>query len=244
MISTMSNTRSAARHTCPGRVTHGLIAGALGLAVLACGSAPPPAAEPANPPAQPAAAPAAAKTPASGTSPSAKSEAATEPAPAEPPKAAEPALPRSPRAILVARDVAFLIEYDKSDPNAKAEAACEKKSNGDESRRTACIEKAKKSFLADVLRFRQNDQGACTVTVYKRSGDNLVEVFRGPVTLTEEPPDKVRAEFAKGKGERPVFRGAKSGTLLVPDDYSLEIDDPLLGKLYYTAKIGLVTDGN
>ena len=248
MISTTYKTRSAAHRVCPRLVIHGLIAGAFGLAVLACGSAPPPNSPPSpppGPPARPAAAPAAADTPAASDSPSAGSAAATEPAaPAEPPKAAEPAVPRSPRAILVAREVAFLIEYAKSDPKTKAEAACEKKSNGDESRRTACIDKAKKNFLADVVRFQQNDKGACTVTIYKRSGDSLVEIFRGPVTLTDEPPDKVRAEFAKGKGARPLFRGAKHGTILVPDDYSIEIDDPLLGKLYYSAKIGLVSDGN
>jgi hypothetical protein len=240
MIWTTYRMRSAAHGVCPRPVIHGFLGGAFGLAVLACGSAPP-----AQSSVAPSAKPAAAPTAASSDLPSAKSEAATEPvAPAEPPKAAEPAVPRSPRAILVAREVAFLIEYAQSDPKTKAEAACEEKSNGDESRRTACIEKAKKNFLADVLRFQQNDKGACTVTIYKRSGDTLIEVFRGPVTLTEELPDSVRAEFAKGKGERPLFRGAKHGTILVPDDYSIQIDDPLLGKLYYTAKIGLVTDGN
>ncbi|MBN1607634.1 MAG: hypothetical protein JW940_13435 [Polyangiaceae bacterium] len=247
MVSMLSNTRSAAHTACATRVTHSLVAGAFGLAVLACGSAPPANAPPVQPApaAQPAAAPAAAEPPVSSESPSSPSESATEPAaPAEPPKAAEPALPRSPRALLVARDVAFLVEYDKSEAKTKAEADCEKKSKGDEAKRTACVEKAKKNFLADVVRFVQNDQGACTVTIYKRTGDNLAEIFRGPVTLTDEPPDKVRAEFAKGKGSRPLFRGAKSGTILVPDDYSIEIDDPLLGKLYYSAKIGLVTDGD
>jgi hypothetical protein len=241
MTSTMPMTRSAAHPACLRLLTHCLTAGAFGLAALGCGSAPASNAPPAQP--APVTKPAAPAAPASGESASAKSETATEPAaPAQPPKAAEPALPRSPRAILVARDVAFLVEYDKSEPKTKAEAECEKKANGNEAIRTACMDKAKKNFLADVVRFAQNDQGACTVTIYKRSGDNLMEMFRGPVTLTEEPPDKVRAEFAKGKGERPLFRGAKSGTILVPDDYSIEIDDPLLGKLYYTAKIGLVTD--
>jgi hypothetical protein len=140
--------------------------------------------------------------------------------------------------------VAFLIEYAKSDPKTKAETDCTEKSKGNEAKRTECIDKARVDFRADVVRFQQPEKGPCTVVFYKRMDNSLTEVYRGLVTLTEQPPDKVRAQFASGKGARPLFKGAPEGVILVPDDYSIEINDPQLGKLYYTAKVGLVTDDN
>lgn len=213
---------------------------AFGLVLLACASTPPPkspAAQPAPRPPAPAAA--------TVSEPAAAAPApATEPAPPEPPKpAAEPAIPRSPKAILVAKEVSFLVEYAKSDPKKTAETDCEQKAKGDGAKRTACIDKARNDFKPDLLLFKQDEKsGACTLIVYKRVGDNLTEVFRGPVKLEEQLPDKVSIGFAGGKGQRPLFKGAAKGTILVPDDYSIQMDDPQLGKLYYTAKVGLITE--
>jgi hypothetical protein len=45
----------------------------------------------------------------------------------------------------------------------------------------------------------------------------------------------------KQKGTRPLFRGKNEIVISVPNEYSLEFDDPEFGRLRYDAKIGLIT---
>jgi hypothetical protein len=61
------------------------------------------------------------------------------------------------------------------------------------------------------------------------------------VTL-EEQGDTVKLKFLSTKGARPLWTGAKEASVKVPNDYSLELDDPTHGRLRYDAKIGLVTE--
>lgn len=142
--------------------------------------------------------------------------------------------------MLTARDVAFLVEYANSDARQKADAECEKEAKGDLNARGACLTKAREKFLPDVLRFNKDAQGKLNLLVYKRSGSALREVYIGAIEFKNETEDKVQLRFTgREKGTRPIFRRGEA-VISVPNDYSIEIDEPELGKLTYSAKIGLV----
>jgi hypothetical protein len=144
--------------------------------------------------------------------------------------------------MITARDAAFLIDYANSAPKEAAQAACEKEAKGDPEKMGACLTKAREAFQPDVLRFRTDSETQTSLLVYKRAGSTLRELSIATVTLSEDG-DAVRVKFGgRSKGARPIWRGRPEGTLRVPNDYSLEIDDPELGRLRYDAKIGLVTD--
>jgi len=165
-----------------------------------------------------------------GSSAPAASAAAPEPEPARPASEA-----------LTASKVAFVLDYANSDAKAKAVAACEKDPKQDDPEvKSACLQKARSKFLADVMVFHKGKKDNATLTIYKRNQSELKEVFVAPVVFENVTPHSVQLKFKGGRGQRPLFRNTGSPTLNLPNDYSLEIDDAEYGKLRYDAKVGLV----
>jgi hypothetical protein len=170
---------------------------------------------------------------------------AGEPPPAAAPTAApEPAKPersQKPIAMLTARDAAFLVDYANSAAKQKAQTACESESKGDAEKQGACLTKAREKFQPDVLRFKKESETKISLIIYKRNGAALKEIWIGGVELSEPSDDTVKVKFVGSqKGARPLWRGKSEVTINVPNEYSIEIDDPEHGKLRYDAKIGIV----
>ena len=144
--------------------------------------------------------------------------------------------------MLTAREVAFLVDYANSPVRQAAEAECDKESKGDPALKGTCLEKARDKFLPDVLRFKKDEQGKLSFVVYKRAGSSLREVYLSSIEFADEGTDSVRVKLTgREKGTRPLFKSGKN-VVQVPNDYSIEIEDPQFGKLTYNAKIGLVAN--
>jgi hypothetical protein len=142
------------------------------------------------------------KTPPDGGAPVA-SAAAPEP---------EPTTPAS--EILTAPKVAFVIDYANSEAKAKAAAACEKDPKKDDPEaKSACLQKARSKFLADVIVFHKGKKGHATLTIYKRNDSDLKEVFVAPVVFSNVTPHSVQLKFQGGSGQRPLFKNTGSPTL-------------------------------
>jgi hypothetical protein len=138
--------------------------------------------------------------------------------------------------------VAFLVDYANSAARQSADADCDKESKGDPALKGTCLEKARDKFLPDVLRFKKDEQGHLTLLIYKRAGSSLREIYLSSIDFADEGSDSVRIKFTgREKGVRPLFKSGKN-VVQVPNDYSIELDDPQLGKLTYNAKIGLVAN--
>jgi hypothetical protein len=150
-------------------------------------------------------------------------------------------LSRSPINILTARDVAFTIDYQNSGAKALAEQSCESKAS-DPAARAECMSKARDAFAADVLVFKQEEEGGrTTLTIFKRKGSNLSQVLVAGIGFKDETDNTVTMVFKGGeKGVRALFRNTGSAVITLPNEYSIEIDDPTYGKLRYDAKIGLM----
>lgn len=214
------------------------------LAFAACSSPPPPVPPPQRPPEPAPVASEAAPAPAVAVpiEPAPTPPLESKPADTVAPPADEgPGRSQKPLDILTARDAAFQIDYASSEAKAKAAERCEKEAKGDVEKQGACITKARDGFMADVLRFKKESETRTLFVVYKRAGSVLREVSTGPVTL-EEQGETVKLKFLSTKGARPLWTGAKEASIKVPNDYSIELDDPTHGHLRYDAKIGLVTD--
>jgi hypothetical protein len=168
-------------------------------------------------------------------------------APSEPPAPAEeapepsPKLSRSPINVLTARDVAFMIDYGNSGAKALAEQSCEPKAS-DPAARAECMTKARDAFAADVLVFKQEEGGGrTTLTIFKRKGSALSQVLVAGIAFKDETDNSVTIVFKGGeKGVRALFRNAGSAVITLPNEYSIEINDPTYGKLPYDAKVGLM----
>ncbi len=179
-------------------------------------------------------APSEASQPESAPPPSEPSPQNEEPEPA-------PKLSRTPINILTARDVAFMIDYGSSGAKALAEQSCEPKA-ADPAARAECMTKARDAFAADVLVFKQEEGGGrTTLTIFKRKGSTLSQVLVAGIGFQDETDHSVKIVFKGGeKGVRALFRNAGSAVISLPNEYSIEIDDPTYGKLRYDAKVGLM----
>jgi len=224
------------------------------LLLSACGGA----ASAPNAPLEPAAsasasAPAAAQksAPAPEPAPEPKTEAPSEPAPApaaegapaaETPAASEAGPTRRPSEILVAPNLAFVVDYASSGPHEAAERSCDSEAGDDAAARAECMKKARATFRADVLEFKKDAQGKYWLTVYERKGSALPELYKVRVEFADETANGVTLRLREEKGSRPFFAGVRQIAVSIPNDYALELNDPKLGKLPYGAKVGLVGD--
>jgi hypothetical protein len=215
---------------------------AIGLGLAGCAAPPTPApSAPAPVASAPPAASAAPSAPPSATAaPEASSATSEPPLPPSEAKPSEEAPRPKPIAILTAKDVAFMVDYANSEAKARAAASCEQEAKGDPGARAACLDKAREKFLPDVLRFDQDKQKQWSLVVYKRTDSSLKEVYIGRVKFVDETADSVRLSLGQPEsGQRPLFRSGNN-LIQVPNVYSIELEDPQLGKLTYEAKIGLV----
>lgn len=207
------------------------------------------AAKPAPKPPQPAAPPAASPEPAPVQ---AEPEPPPEPvAPPEPPSEPsteadrppeEPsAPPRPPIEVLTDSDTDFLLDWAASQLKEAAKDECDANAaEGSGAKELAeCMQKARDAFSGDVLTFKQKGDGIA-LTIYRRRVSRLEEVFTGPVQLKEAGATSVTVTTKGGKGQRPFHQGSREFSVELPDNYSLVITDPKLGRLLYRAKYGLV----
>jgi hypothetical protein len=193
-------------------------------------ASPPEEAPPPPEPTEPAQAPV--------TEPTADAPAPEPAQPAEP----EPEPRQAPTAILGAPNAAFVLDYNASGLRDAAEKACAPET-ADAAKRQECLQKARASFVADVLRFKKTAQGKWRWTIYQRKGSSLPEVYQADVELSDESKNSVKVKIKGGEsGSRPLFAGTKQGVISFPNDYSIVLEDPKHGRLIYDAKVGLVGD--
>jgi hypothetical protein len=88
-----------------------------------------------------------------------------------------------------------------------------------------------------------DDRGSGTVTIYRRNGSSLPEVYVAKVQYKETSKDAVKVIVKGGlSGSRPICRDRQDLDVKVPNGYSIELDDSFYGKLTYDAKVGLVAN--
>lgn len=104
----------------------------------------------------------------------------------------------------------------------------------------ACVEKERGKLVSDVLVFEKKDKST-TWTTYKRTGNQLTEVGSVQIDVASDSPEKIEFKIKSEKGNRQLFAGKKLVVISSESDSSVSLDDPLLGKLIYDARIGLMS---
>ena len=92
-----------------------------------------------------------------------------------------------------------------------------------------------------MVQFKKDKNDKVTFIVHRRSGSTLVRLHQSDVQLTQKSENTVSVEITDAdKNPRVLFYLKKKFDVLVPNDYSIEFDEPRFGKLIYEAKVGLV----
>ena len=132
-----------------------------------------------------------------------------------------------------------MLNYNGSPAKEKVTAACTAKAHDDPAALAACVEKERGKLVSDVLVFEKNEKGTMW-RIYKRTGNNLVEVSVAQVEVGADTPEKVEMKIKSESGPRQLFAGKKQIVILSDSDSSVALDDPQFGKLVYEARVGLV----
>jgi hypothetical protein len=171
--------------------------------------------------------------------PPAEAAAPAAPTPSEPPASTEPVAVRSVGDRIFARTIAYMLNYGASPAKEKVTQACSKKAGEDPAALAACVDKERGKLVSDVLVFEKGDKGS-TWRIYKRSGSQLTEVSVSQVDVGTDTPEKIELKIKSETGTRQLFAGKKQVVISSESDSSIAIDDPLLGKLVYDARVGLM----
>ena len=204
----------------------------------ACGGGgSPPASDPTTAKPEPAAAAPEEKAPAAEAAPA----ETTEPAPADQPGSAASKPTRTPIDTITAAKMAFVINYTSSEMGQKTEEKCDKAAGDDPKKRAACIAKDRNDFMADVIQFKKDKDDKHWLIIYRRKGTALTVLSRSEVTFSDEKDNSVTVNvIGKDKAPRVLFTHKNKFVVTVPNDYSIELDDPRYKKLVYDAKIDIV----
>jgi hypothetical protein len=205
------------------------------LALAGCGGSAPPTAAPSAPA---PAAPASAEAPPTSAEPSAPAAPATTPPSADNDSGPGEALAQPPIDMITQSGEAFVIDFEDSDIGAKDEKACK---GSNPAREAKCRERKHSEFFADVLQFKKQRDGKITFTIYKRKGDRLTKVNVNDVKLTQKSGNSVMVEITDNSHvPRVLFTRTRKFEVTVPNDYSVQLQDPRYGKLVYDGKVDIL----
>jgi len=163
--------------------------------------------------------------------PSAKSKA-------EP--ASEPTTKRTPKDIITAPDVVFVLAFAKSEVGEEAQQTCAKKSKDNDKKQRACMEKERKKVTSDVVSFSKDKHGKWWWMTARMQGNKLSYLHKVAIEFGEEKSDSISIKpRGKDKGKKPWKQVPDQLTVSVPDEFSIVLKDPTYGKMVFEAKIGI-----
>lgn len=220
-----------------------LFTASLAIGALACsggGEATSPAQSPTDAP--PTAAPkASTATSAAPSSPAPQASADASSTPTAPSGTEAPKLSRSVKDIVTAPTIAFQFNFNNSEINNVAEERCNKESAGDPKANADCMQAARNKQGIHVHRFTEKN-GAWFWSTYERRGNQMVLLHKFAFEFGEETPNTLEIKpIGKDLGLAPM-PAPRSVIIKCPDEFSIELTDPKLGRMAFDGKMGLIPD--
>ncbi len=167
--------------------------------------------------------------------------------PPPPPKVEEPPpeLPKGPsvQEQLAAPDKAWVLNFQSSALYDKAAADCDEKLKDKPQERAKCIAKARDGIIADAFEFTKDDAGRDVWVVYRTKSSKLIKIYTVPVEFGEQKGTDTLSIKKAGKatGNPPLFADAQTFDVKLTSEYSLELEEPKLGRMAYDARLHFIT---
>jgi len=148
-------------------------------------------------------------------------------------------LDRPPRDIVTAEDTSFELNYSASEVGERDEKRCEQESGGDPKANGECKRAARNKVPTLIQRFVEKNKVWYWLT-YERRGKQLITLHKITFEFGEDTANTVTIKpIGKDQGLAPLSPVPRKVVITIPNSYSIEMDDAQLGKLRYSAKIGL-----
>jgi hypothetical protein len=149
-------------------------------------------------------------------------------------------LTSQPHEIITGETTSYSFNFASSEVRGVADQKCRAKVGDDPQGLAECMAKAREKFGITVLRFVKKNKVWWWLT-YERRGSQLITLHKIPFEFGAETDNSVTLRpTGKDVGLAPLARVPQQVVIRVPNDSSIELDDPAHGKLVYDAKIGMV----
>ena len=164
---------------------------------------------------------------------------------AEPESSNDPfRLVRTPKDIVTAGDTSFVFNFNASEVGSKADARCQARAAGDMQKKAACLSRRRDQFGTKILRFvnkGSDEREDWWYVTYDRRGSQLVALHKLKFEFGEQTDKTINIlPQGKDKGLAPMSPVPRKVVISVPNEYSIELVDPVHGTLVYEAKIGII----
>ena len=145
----------------------------------------------------------------------------------------------SPREIITSQETAFLLDFIASEIGEKTEEKCRKQAGEDMKKFADCKRKVQDKLGMPMLKFEEKD-GSWWWLTYDRRGSDLVVLHQIEFEFGEETANALTI-LPKGrdKGRKPKSFPSQV-VITLPNDNSIELDDPTHGKMVFRARIGIL----
>jgi hypothetical protein len=155
----------------------------------------------------------------------------------------EPTTTRTPKDIIGAPNVTFVLSFTSSEAGEKADRNCGKKPKDNPKKHNQCMAKERKKIVDDAVSFSQDKGGKWWWVTARMQGSKMIILHKLEFEFGEEKADSVIIKtIGKDKGGKPLRFPPRQITVKVPNEFSIELNDPKHGKMVYEAKIGIAGD--
>jgi hypothetical protein len=147
-------------------------------------------------------------------------------------------LSRTPKDLLTAPDVLFMLSFNESEVGEKAAKHCDEASGDNPKKRAQCMTAEKAKVKIDGVAFKQ-EHGVWYFLAIRRKGSTLTNMRKFPIEFGEEKGTTITLKpTGKDKGAAPQPVPSKI-VVETPNEYQIVLTDPKFGRMVYEAKIGL-----
>jgi hypothetical protein len=176
--------------------------------------------------------------------------AKAEPKPADEPEEVDPRADglrkasRPPGELITGPNLIYMFNFKESAVGKAAQERCSDQAGDSPREMAACMEKARSKVPFESVRFVKAGTGQNFFIVYNRYKGNLLKWNKVQYLPGEETADSITLNlFGKDEGIAPMAKVPRSISIDLPNDYTIVLNHPDHGAMYFDAKIGTLEEG-
>ena len=141
--------------------------------------------------------------------------------------------------VITSAETTFVLDFIASELGEKTEERCRKDAGEDMKKFAHCKRKVQDKLGMPMVKFEEKD-GKWWWLTFDRKGSKLITLHKVEFELGEETKDSLTIHpKGRDQGSRPQTFPPKV-VVKLPNDSTIEIDDPTHGRMTYRARIGIL----
>jgi hypothetical protein len=150
---------------------------------------------------------------------------------------------RPPGELITGPTLIYMFNFKESEVGKAAQERCSQQAGDSPRDMAACMEKARSKVPVESVRFVKERSGQNWFITYNRYKGNLLKWNKVQYQPGEETADRITLNlFGKDEGIAPMAKVPRSISIDLPNDYTIVLNHPDHGAMYYDAKIGTLEE--